>query len=285
MTYPNTPVTRIEMKNRLLKIAQTDSRIVGLVDYGSSSEGRADEWSDVDVAIFIRNADYEKFERGWKSWAAQLGPLLLAYIGGVGNPWTVFAGEPIPLRMDFDFYRGSEVEKMLTWPNSPINVESMVWYDDTGGKITACARQMVGRSLGPADAARAFEQVCGDFWYYILRTHVKMQRKQTWAAREGFNFTVTGNLLALLKLESGMTDRWQSTSSAENIERAITAKRLRQLNACIAGIEPDELRHALYAAAQLGVAVCQSTETQYGWPWPKELAEHILAITKGAASA
>ena len=65
---------------------------------GSGSEARADEWSDVDVALFLRDEDFGGFEHGWKAWAAQFGTLALAYVGGVGHPWAVYDAHPIPLR-------------------------------------------------------------------------------------------------------------------------------------------------------------------------------------------
>jgi len=83
-------LTREAMIRRVVAAAEDDPRIVGLADYGSSSEGRADEWSDVDLAVFVRDDDLEPFERQWKTWAARFGPLLLAYISGVDHPWTVY---------------------------------------------------------------------------------------------------------------------------------------------------------------------------------------------------
>src|SRR5690348_15649779 len=93
---------RASLLQHVLAAARTDERVVGVVDYGSSSEGRGDEWSDLDLTLFIREADYDAFARDWKRWAEQFGTLLLAYIGGVGHPWTVYAAQPIPVRVDFE---------------------------------------------------------------------------------------------------------------------------------------------------------------------------------------
>ena len=70
---------RTMLLEQLIAAAERDPRIVGLLDYGSSSEGRADAWSDVDVALIIRDTDLEQFEVEWKHWASQFGPLLLAW--------------------------------------------------------------------------------------------------------------------------------------------------------------------------------------------------------------
>ena len=95
---PDAPALRAAIRQRLIATARQDPRIVGLVDYGSSSEGRADAWSDLDVALFLRDADLPAFEHDWVAWAGQFGPLLLAYRGGVGHPWPVYAAAPLPLR-------------------------------------------------------------------------------------------------------------------------------------------------------------------------------------------
>jgi Streptomycin adenylyltransferase len=272
------PSAHTAFVHQLIAAAERDIRVVGLVDYGSSSEGRADAWSDVDVALFIRDADLARFEAGWKEWASQFGALLLAYIGGVGHPWAVYDTGPILLRVDFAFHAESDVEEMLTWPNAPTSVESMVLYDSTGGRISACAARLVGQSLDPPDLGRAFEAVCGDLWYYLLRIDGKLRRGQLWAARYEFNSIVIGNLLALLRLEAGATERWRATTAATGIERILTSERQAQLDACIPGPDLKSLLNAMRQVVRLGKAVCAAIATQHGWPWPEALVGRLETL-------
>lgn len=276
---------RTRVIRRLKEAFGVDPRVVGAVDYGSSGEGREDLWSDVDVALFLRDADFETFSQEWAGWAAQFGPLLLAYVGGVGHPWAVYDAAPVPLRVDFAFHRESEMEAMLKWPNSPSSAAAMVWCDKTGGRLSALAGKLVGQSLGPPDLARAFEAVCGDFWYYTLRTLTKLRRGQHWAARFDFNFIITGNLHALLRIESGALERWRAASSAVGIEQAVTPTRLAQLDACIPVADSSALINAFVKAGRLGYEVCASIAAQHGWPWPRQLADRTLALLEEAASA
>lgn len=266
------------MVRRLIEAAESDPRVVGLVDYGSTSEGRGDVWSDVDAAVFVRDADIEMFEREWVSWAAQFGTLLLAYVGGVGHPWSVYDTRPVPLRADFAFHPESALDRVLTWPNSPVSASAMILYDGTGGKLTSNAARIVGQSLAPPDVARAFEQICGDFWYYMLRTLTKLQRGQPWAARFDFNSILTGNLLALLRIEAGTIERMRATSAAVDIEREITAHRLRQLDDCIPDADAARLLEAFGRIAELGREVCAGAAEKHGWAWPRQLAERILEL-------
>lgn len=276
MTEVNAPA----LKSRIVMAAERDPRIVGVVDYGSSSEGRADEWSDVDVALFLRDADFDDFERGWKGWAAQFGSLLLAYVGGVGHPWAVHDARPLPLRVDFAFHRESGMDVMLRWPNAPVSAAAMVCYDETGGRLTGYAQRLVGQPLGPTDLKQAFESVCGDFWDYTLRTFGRLKRGQTWAARYDFDCILLGNLHALLRLEAGQVARWRASSSAVGIEQVISHERLERLNSCIPGAEAEGLRRAFLSAALLAYEVCAATARANGWEWPQRLAERTLSVLR-----
>lgn len=276
----NEPTTRVEMMRRLIEAAESDPRVVGLADYGSSSQGRADEWSDVDVAVFVRDADFAAFEADWKRWAAGLGDLLLAYVSGVGHPWTVYDAAPVPLRVDFALYRESEVDALLNCPNGPTTVEAMVRYDATGGALTERARRLVGKASRPADLAATFALTSGEFWYYLVRTYCKLQREGQWGARHDFNWIVTYHLIALLRLEAGAVDEWQGRSAPVGIERALSPTRLAQLDACIPTASADGLASALRHAAELGREACASLARQHGWEWPEALAERMLSLLR-----
>jgi hypothetical protein len=269
---------RANFVERLLDAARRDPRIVGVLDYGSTSEGRGDAWSDIDVALFIRDNDYVDFERDWQPWAAQLGPLAGTYVYAAGHPWAIYDADPLPLRVDFDLQRESDIAKLATWPNAPASVEAMVWHDATGSQLTAGVRQLVGKPLGPEDEAAAFEHVCGGFWYYVLRVYARLQRNQAWGARHELNTLVLGNLLALLRLEANAVERWQVLNAAVGIEDVLTPGRLAQLNACIPSAADDTLPAALRAAVDLGAEVCAALAARYGRTWPEVVARRMAAV-------
>ncbi len=52
------------------RAARSDPRIVGLLNDGSHSRGQADEWSDLDVSVFLRDEDFEAFTQTWVGWAS-----------------------------------------------------------------------------------------------------------------------------------------------------------------------------------------------------------------------
>lgn len=269
---------RIEMARRLREAAAADPRIVGMVEYGSGSEGRADEWSDIDLTLLIRDAEFDSFERDWVEWAGSLGSLLLAYVGRHGHPWAVYDTEPVPLRVDFYFLPASQLQRIRNEGNAPLSVQTMVWYDATGGALAEVAQRLVGRSQRPADPAETFASVSGDFWYYLLYVWCKLQRGEHWLARQAFHQEVVEQLLRLLRLEAGALERWQSNGAAVAVEQTLSAERLAALNGCVPGPGAAELRRSMVAVAELGRAACRSLAAREGYPWPATLAGRTKAL-------
>ncbi len=270
--------TRVTMLAAIVAAARSDERIVGLVEYGSGSEGRDDSWSDLDLALFIRDADLASFSATWSAWAGQFGQLLLAYIGGIGHPWTIYATDPVPLRVDFAFHAASTVERILDWPNAPRSAEAMVLHDATGGHLTTLATRLVGQHLGPVDLRDTFNQVVGDIWYFTLRTWGKLQRGDWWGAYTDAQHILLGNLLALLRLECGATARWRSTSAATWIERELSPERLAALKRCLPATHQGELHDTIRAMAALAATAGLATAERQGWPWPHDLVERVQEL-------
>lgn len=273
-----TVALRDAVRAKLVNAAQRDPRVVGLIDYGSSSEGRADAWSDLDVALFLRDADASGFEEDWPTWIAQFGTLQLAFLHAPHRPWAVYDATPVPLRVDFHFVPVSRLEELQGWPNSPTSAAAMVLYDATDGELTRIAERLVGQSLAPLDLPSTFARACGGFWYYLLRAHGKLQRDSEWAARFEYNFLVTGLLHALLRLEAGAVGRWRAAESAVGLEAAISGERLIALNRCIPGPGRGDLHRAMANTGALGREVCAAIALTRGWAWPTALADRLQAI-------
>lgn len=270
---------RQQIRESILDSIRPDPRFVGCVDYGSTSEGRGDEWSDLDMAFFVRDEAADEINRDWKTWASQFGTPMLMFAGAENHPWAVFDADPIPLRADFAFHPESKLDIILEWPNAPTSVEAMVLYDDTDGRLSKIVGQIVGQDLGPVDLQEAFENICGSYWYYLLRLEGRIQRGELMAASWQFNFIIVANLCALLKIEHGALERFRSSESTAGIEKVIPPIQYMRLKRCVAGPHVGELRRSMLEAAKLGSEVCQAISTQHGWAWPEALAERIIKLS------
>jgi len=266
------------LRERILTAVRDDPRIVSLIDYGSSSEGRADEWSDLDFALFIRDGDFDDFSASWRDWARQCGDMLLGYIGYVGHPWAIFAAEPMPLRVDFDLFRESDVDGLRNWPNSPLSVDTFLIYDSTNGPIREAAASLVGKDLHPADPRHEFDRDCGDFWYFLLFSYCKLRRGEVWNARQVFHIVAMEALLRLLRLSAGATDRWEGSQSAWNIENVLSPETLQRLERCVPGDGGAGVMAGLTSAALLGRDVCHDLAQANKWEWPRRLADRVTSL-------
>jgi hypothetical protein len=267
-------ITRQEFLQNLCTVVAADPAIVGLLDYGSSSEGRADQWSDVDVALFIRDEALPDFSQRWKSWAASLGELLWAYLHEPGHPWAIYNGSPAPLRVDFALHPLSNAATILSWFTTPLSVEAMVLYDGSAGEIRGYVAELVGKSKQVAATPELYERLCGDFWDYLLMAYSKYQRGQEWVARFMYQIALE-SLLRLLRIETGDLSRLNSTAGGWNVLHTLAPTRQAQLKECVAG---TDLASAFQAAALFGREVCAVVGATYGWETPQKLAEQVVEL-------
>lgn len=269
------------LMHRILAVARADERVLAVLDYGSTSEGRGDAWSDIDLALSIHPDAWDDFTAGWEGWLARYGPVLLGFTSFTGQPWAVIATEAAPVRVDLHLYGappdGDLRSKLALWPNAPESVEAMLLFDREGTLRDEVAR-MVGRSLAPEDPVTAFADVAAHFWYYAHRTWAKLHRASAWDTRWNITFVLTGNLCALLRLESGATARWAASDAASGIESAISPERLSRLDGCVPGPDPTTLLPAFRAIVDLGADVCAAVASHLGVVWPEELAAEMQAL-------
>ena len=276
---------RIHFRQRLIEAVRSDERIVGLLQAGSGSEGRADQWSDLDVFLYVRDADFENFLQEWKRWIESCGQLLLAYQpegqkGGIA--WSIFHADPVPLRVDFRFIPASQIESVRAWPTSPRSLEDIVLDDKTSGKLSEAAQSLLGhlQRLPDTQLESTFEQRCDCMWYFLHSAFCKLERGDQWYARISFHMAVLDNLIALLKLESGAVERWLASFPSWKLERALPPTRLEQLNTCIPLPGAEGLKQAMLNTAYLGSDVCETLANQHHWTWPHTAAEEVIRMIK-----
>lgn len=264
---------RNQLLARILDHCRRDERVLAVLDYGSTSEGRGDAWSDIDLAVSIRPDAWEDFNANWETWLGACGTLLLGFLSFTGQPWAVIATEAAPVRVDLHLYgrHGDDLRSALaTWPNAPASTDAMLLFDREAA-LTPEVEQMVGRSLAPDDLASTFSSVAANFWYYVHRTWSKMQRGIGWDTRWNISTVLTGNLCALLRLEAGAVDRWTASDAASGIEDVIGERRREHLERCIPERDTASQISAFQEIVELGLDVCTVLAARYRVPWPDQL--------------
>lgn len=281
MTTQPTPMIHPERQSRargrllqcIVDHARGDERVLAVLDYGSTSEGRGDAWSDIDLALSIRPDAFDDFRTTWETWLGACGTVLLGFTSFTGQPWAVLATEAAPIRVDLHLYGGHPDDvrsAMATWPNAPRSVDDMLLFDREAA-LSQAVEQMVGRSLAPDDLRLAFSSVAANFWYYVHRTWSKLQRGIGWDTRWNISTVLTGNLCALLRLEAGAVDRWTASDAASGIEHVISDRRRAQLDRCIPERDPASQVSAFREIVELGMDVCMVLSARHEVPWPEQL--------------
>jgi hypothetical protein len=284
---PPDPKLQGQARGRLLQSilvqARRDARVLAVLDYGSTSEDRGDVWSDIDLALSIRSDAWGDFTANWEAWLAECGTVLLGFISFTGHPWAVLATEAAPVRVDLHLYGGSpdtDLRSALeTWPNAPSSVGDMLLFDREGA-LTSEVSQLIGRSLAPDDVAGTFSSVAANFWYYVHRTWSKLQRGTGWDVRWSITTVLTGNLCALLRLESSATDRWLAADAASGIEAVIGEHRRVHLERCIPERDAASQIAAFREIIELGIDVCTVLAVRHGVSWPEELGRTMQGYVR-----
>jgi hypothetical protein len=154
----------------------------------------------------------------------------------------------------------------------------LVLYDGSGGRLSSLVACLVGRCVEPDDHHAAFDEVSGDFWYYLLYVLSKLGRGDHWVAREVYHLEPLVTLARLLRMEAGALDRWRGSPGAFDLSRTVSAARVERYAGCIPGSGRATLAHTVLNAVSLGREVCAAIARRHGWPWPERLAERTAAL-------
>jgi hypothetical protein len=131
---------------RARSVLGSDPRVERVEVSGSIGAGHADQWSDLDLAVFVRDEDFDAFLAEWPSWLAAITP-------------TVFARTPIAPSivntvtdngLTFDIVVRSATQPLLLPPvGYAVGMVSRVRFESIGEALEyAVAEQLRGLS-GP----------------------------------------------------------------------------------------------------------------------------------------
>jgi hypothetical protein len=85
--------------DRAVRVLGADERVRGIWLAGALGRGAADAASDLDLAIAVRDDDFDAFAAGWRDWLAAISPTLVAR-ELPGRPGSFYALTPTCERFD-----------------------------------------------------------------------------------------------------------------------------------------------------------------------------------------
>jgi predicted nucleotidyltransferase len=156
-----TPTERDRLRDRLVSDAQADDRIIGAALTGSTSVGRDDRWSDIDLAVSV-GADAHRSE--------------------VMSDWTARMYADHAALTHLDLHRGATVYRVYLLA-STIQVDIAFSPASEFGAIDPTFRLLFGAAKQPRPAPEpVVADLIGMGWLYALHARSSIERGRVWQA-------------------------------------------------------------------------------------------------------
>lgn len=182
---------------------QADVRAVFLVGSQARADAPADEFSDVDLGLFVD--DPERYLRDG-TWVRSFGEPLLTLleptaVGGFEERRVLFQDG---LEVDFSILPAAIAKAPPAEADAVLGRGFRVVYDDIG--LDDLEPAATPPTAPPTQAA--LEQLSNDFWYHVLWGAKKLRRGELLVASQVCNCYLTGLLVELARWRAHDRDTW-----------------------------------------------------------------------------
>ncbi|MBD0418191.1 nucleotidyltransferase domain-containing protein [Streptomyces sp. TRM S81-3] len=253
---------------RLRELARADSRLEGVLLYGSWTTGEADAHSDIEAYLYVRDEHVDDFDG--PAFVARLAPLQLAYTNMYGILAVVFDDL---MRGEFHICAaGAGIEEVPTWEGmvhlpSP---EKAVLLDRTGRLTRAAERLARFRPPEPVTTARQLTHELAN-WTLML-AHV-LARGEVARAHALLHSVIAPQQLQLCRLLRGTTAHWLTPSRA--LEQDLPAADRDRYTGTTAAARSQEVRTAARNSWRWSRDLAAEAAERWGIDLPRELHRRI----------
>lgn len=234
---------------RLQRLAHTDTRLEGVLLYGSWTMGEADAHSDIEAYLYIQDDRLADFDG--PAFLRQLAPLNLAYTNMYGILAVVFDDL---MRGEFHLTAaGPGIDEVPTW-RGMVHLprpEDAVLLDRTG-RLTRAARQLA--DFRPPEPATTAQQLTDELTNWTLMLAHVLARGETARGHALLHSVIAPRQLRLCRLLRGSTAHWLTPTRA--LERDLPAADRDRYTATTAAARVPEVR----------------TAARSSWRWSRDLA-------------
>jgi len=283
-----TPLTYERITQRFLTWAKAEPnvRVAAIIGSQARSDHPADQWSDLDILMFVSNVQPFVTDGGW---VEEIGPAWLSFVERTpdGQAWerrVLFAGG---LDVDFALNPAAWLSSVLSNGIPPDMADVMrrgyrVLLDKDGllGKIGQMPLPNAPRFQPPAETE--FLNVVHDFWYHSLWTIRHLRRGEIWWAKSGCDGRLKALLHQMLEWHAHATnaaavDTWMRGRFLEEWgdPRAVT-----QLRHVFAHYDAQDIARALLASMEIFRWLAQETADSWGYVCPAVAEQKTACIVQ-----
>jgi lincosamide nucleotidyltransferase len=261
-----------ELIGRLARICQQDPQLVAAMHYGSFAHGEADEFSDLDIILYFKDATVAKIDQ--RAWLEQIAPVELFYINEFGNSLAIFEApiDQVLIRGEFHFDPAGDMAKLEQY-------RGQMWFPslettlivDKSSALTNHLEPFIGPP--PAhDSDQDASYLCDSFLNWFLFGQNLLARGEYARALEVMAL-VHDNLLRMARLVEGKTHRWITPTRA--LEKELSPQAYARYQRCTTALEPDALQLAYRNAWAWGNELMETLVSHHSFQLPESLINKI----------
>lgn len=275
-----------ELTERIVAWAQQDPDVRAALVIGSRARADhpADQWSDLDVLLFVRDIQpYVETD----AWVRALGPVWLTFVEPTpaGDGWerrVLYAGG---LDVDFALNPAQWLAHMAAQGVAPeiadVIRRGIRVLVDKDGNLAAILRLPI-----PADApfrqpaVSEVTQAVSDFWYHSLWSAKHLRRGELWWAKAGCDIKLKGLLQQMLEwhahaLRGAAYDTWLR---GRFLEEWADPRAVAELSRAFAHYDQHDLGRALWATMNLFRWLAVETTDRWQYPYPTDADRAVTGL-------
>lgn len=242
---------------------EQDSRVTSCMMYGSFTKGEADQYSDVEFYIFVKDSGLEKFDS--KLWVAEIAAYDLMFYNEFGTEVVIFSNL---IRGEFHFLPISQIGVIKSFKPTGVfpDTKSMFIYDATG-MLTSYLDD-----LGDSKPERMTnENVNFAFNNFVNAwlTGINVLKRGELARSLEVLTSVQKYILQLLRIKEQNVERW--LNSTKNLENDLSLEGYNEYTLISSKLIKEELGTAYAHALLVAEDLTETLSPHYSFEADKKL--------------
>lgn len=268
-----TSAPELQLLNRLIAWAEDkpDVRAMLLIGSRARADHPADQWSDIDLILTVR--DVQPYLNSG-DWLREIAPVWVTFIeptlAGAVERRVLFEGG-----YDFDLVLVTDGQLSRLVQNAEVagiirrGMRVLVDKDRLMSRITL---PLGARTAYVPPTQSEFLNVVNDFWYHAAWTAKKLRRGELWTAIMCSDGVMKQRLIRMLEWHTRAisAQNYDTWFSGRFVEEWGDSRALAELSRTFAHYNASDIKRALLASMNLFRWLATETAAQFTYPYPSE---------------
>lgn len=246
--------------------------IIGLVLVGSYARDKvygANEYSDMEVYVIVRDRNVSKVEKDLAEIVKKLGEVIFHY----KNRWAGFSVVFDNLfRLELPVVKQSDIKTVF---KRPVAQPVKVLFDRTNGEL----QKILAKRPKSIDFEALFQETFLDFWYMGVLAVQYLKKGEYWNAKHALEVVLVPSLIKLFELLDNKDSLLLETN--KRIEQFLGEERLEILREISSYYDSDKIRSTIKLCLQEFLNACEEVEKKYGYKYQRGIVDKIKPKLEG----